>query len=285
MFGETLVSSGLRRGLGHIMELSVSLYRRNHPGTYEDAALQAWVACGSAAIGSSDPEYWWYQVGACAMRSGTTVAGCVASAGMPADRVREVRECTDDAARVATLVDAMHRAADRVRAFPSATISGRAFPASAAYLISEVCREAAAAGAHPLPAACPREPVPPTTPPLPPPRPTPRPAPSPPSPPGTCPAQAVSDGGACMWVNGTNGVTLPPAAAVEAYCDYFSSGSFGYLWPSATGAVPCPEAARASASGASSYCLFDRGNKGVAWGNGATVLCSGLKGGRIGFRL
>eukprot|EP01065_Artemidia_motanka_P047908 TRINITY_DN75_c0_g1_i1.p1 TRINITY_DN75_c0_g1~~TRINITY_DN75_c0_g1_i1.p1 ORF type:complete len:781 (+),score=268.95 TRINITY_DN75_c0_g1_i1:86-2428(+) len=110
--------------------------------------------------------------------------------------------------------------------------------------------------------------------------------PTPPTPPGDCPAQAVKKGSSCMWVNGTNGVVLPPAAQLEEYCDYFSKGYFGYLWPksaSTAAQYPCPTAAAASSSTADNFCVFDNGSSGVQWPAGAKAECGQLKEGTLGY--
>lgn len=127
------------------------------------------------------------------------------------------------------------------------------------------------------------EPVPPSPPsPATPSPPAPQPTPSPK--PGACPTQAHASASACTWINGSRGVTLPPATAIIEYCDYFSSGYFGYLWPTSAGAVSCPVSWHASASSWNSFCVADNGAGDVAWSTNARADCDSLKQGRIGYK-
>eukprot|EP01062_Namystynia_karyoxenos_P021880 TRINITY_DN1834_c0_g1_i4.p1 TRINITY_DN1834_c0_g1~~TRINITY_DN1834_c0_g1_i4.p1 ORF type:complete len:779 (+),score=183.03 TRINITY_DN1834_c0_g1_i4:80-2416(+) len=108
--------------------------------------------------------------------------------------------------------------------------------------------------------------------------------PQPPTPPSSgCPAQAVKKGSSCMWVNGTNGVVMPPPGEIQEYCDYFSQGYFGYLWAKSGAQYDCPTAAGRSSSDASVFCVFDNNQKGVQWPQGAKAECGGLRSGTIGY--
>eukprot|EP01065_Artemidia_motanka_P023542 TRINITY_DN2817_c0_g1_i1.p1 TRINITY_DN2817_c0_g1~~TRINITY_DN2817_c0_g1_i1.p1 ORF type:complete len:787 (+),score=161.39 TRINITY_DN2817_c0_g1_i1:52-2361(+) len=105
-----------------------------------------------------------------------------------------------------------------------------------------------------------------------------------PAPPGDCPAQAVKNGTSCMWVNGTNGVSMPPSDAIQPYCAYFATGYFGYLWSTSRGDYPCPTAGHSSESPDDHFCVFDNRKKGVNWPSSATADCTRLKEGVLGYR-
>eukprot|EP01065_Artemidia_motanka_P047909 TRINITY_DN75_c0_g1_i2.p1 TRINITY_DN75_c0_g1~~TRINITY_DN75_c0_g1_i2.p1 ORF type:complete len:760 (+),score=179.49 TRINITY_DN75_c0_g1_i2:91-2370(+) len=105
-----------------------------------------------------------------------------------------------------------------------------------------------------------------------------------PTPPSACPPQAVMQGSSCMWINGTNGVVFPSAEAIDEYCDYFSKGYFGYVWPKSAGAAPCPTVAASGSSDTEYFCTWNNGKSGVYWpASGATADCGSLKQGKIGF--
>ena len=95
-----------------------------------------------------------------------------------------------------------------------------------------------------------------------------------------CPPDAVAaingSTSSCTWVNGTHGMLLPPGASVMEYCDYISSGYFGYLWDKAAGgfdAFPCPPSASQSSSAQSWFCDINDGAKGVTLPAGAKPNC------------
>jgi len=115
------------------------------------------------------------------------------------------------------------------------------------------------------------------------PTPVPPPAPLPPSPPSptNCPADAIVVDGACMWISGQKGFTMPPSA--EPYCEYISQGYLGYIF---VGDYDCAPSAdrRSSASASETTCLWTDGVKGVSIPTGSQALCSDLTSGRIGFK-
>merc|ERR1712014_387234 len=113
--------------------------------------------------------------------------------------------------------------------------------------------------------------------PLPAPTPAPVPVPVPPSPTPTpskkCPADAdLVNGNECLWQTGAHGVQIP--ASAKPYCNYISSGSFGYTWDLSAGDFNCADSARKSSSGQTQYCLWEDGQRGVVIPQGSSADCS-----------
>ena len=105
-----------------------------------------------------------------------------------------------------------------------------------------------------------------------------------PTPPTGCPPQAVFDGSSCMWVNGTNGVVMPPPDVISPDCTYFDKGYLSYLWSKSTaGAYPCPKPASTGASSEDFFCTWNNNERGVYWPKGAKAECSQLSEGKIGY--
>lgn len=91
-FGDRLVEQGFKQGLGSIIELEV-VYTGGIHGFAQDPILKRWVACASHLVNSSDPEYRWFQVAACANRGNITVAQCAEHKKLPADQRQQLDEC------------------------------------------------------------------------------------------------------------------------------------------------------------------------------------------------
>lgn len=125
----------------------------------------------------------------------------------------------------------------------------------------------------------------PTPAPIPVPTPVPAPVPTPgpaPIPSKNCPADAeLVNGNECLWKTGAHGLQIPGSA--QAYCNYISSGSFGYTWDSATGDFNCAASARKSSSGQTQYCLWENGQRGLVIPDGSSADCDSLSEGCIGF--
>lgn len=159
-YGDGLVQDGLKKGLGKVMGLSVFLRSGAHPGIANDPDYQPWVACANNVTGTSDDEYWWFQVAACA-NPGRTVQECIKSTKMPASLVEPIQQCMSDTDRASMLVAATHRVGDTYKDFPWPLIGGKAsLPEPDTHgdnigpLIKAVCEQAASSGAVQLPEAC-----------------------------------------------------------------------------------------------------------------------------------
>jgi hypothetical protein len=98
-----------------------------------------------------------------------------------------------------------------------------------------------------------------------------------------CPAGATYRvDGAQHWCTWT-GWKVPPG--VREYCEYISSGYFGYSWQMSEGgydAFPCPTSAVQSQSNVY-FCTFKDGKNGVTFPAGAAADCASLASGSIGY--
>lgn len=142
------------------------LQSKAHPGYPYSSELHEWTACASnVSLASRDaPEYYWYQVAACANAAKDTNATfdtCLTK--VPAAAVQPVHECLADAPRVAALVKTMHTIGDSFGDYPTVLINGKQSPRvpepdmhgdKVGPLLAELCHQAKAHGVAPLPAAC-----------------------------------------------------------------------------------------------------------------------------------
>lgn len=118
--------------------------------------------------------------------------------------------------------------------------------------------------------------------PLPPPTPTPMPVPTP-VPSASCPADSTIVDGACMWISGTGGFTMPMSA--EAYCEYTNQGYFGYIWDSSVeGDFDCAVSADKRVGNGRTTCLWEDGARGVSIPPNSVPFCSDVASGRIGYK-
>mmetsp|Transcript_52424 Transcript_52424/g.150291 ORF Transcript_52424/g.150291 Transcript_52424/m.150291 type:complete len:205 (+) Transcript_52424:68-682(+) len=160
VYGDGLVNSGLKRGLGTILSMIAYFKEGSHPGIESDPSLHPWVACANNVTGDKDAEYWWYRVAMCA-NPGQTVESCIDSINMPADLVEPIRECTNDPSKSSKLVNDMHLYGNEFQRFPWPLRDGKAcLPQPDTHgdditpLIQVVCKLAGDSGISPLPPAC-----------------------------------------------------------------------------------------------------------------------------------
>jgi hypothetical protein len=166
VYGERLIESGLKHGLGSLIDLRMYLQSNAHPGYPYDTALHAWTACATniSAFTRDAPSYYWYRVASCANDAhdaNRTVEACAAE--VPAEAIAPIRACLADPTRAAALVEAMHKIGDSYRDFPTIVIDG-AVPSDVPEpdthgddvqpLIKKICKLASARGIAPLPDAC-----------------------------------------------------------------------------------------------------------------------------------
>jgi len=156
-FGERLVEQGFKQGLGSIIELEV-VYVGDIWGLKQDPILKPWVACASHLVKSSDPEYRWFQVAACANRGGITVAECAERVQLPAEQRKQLDECaTSDGQHLLQIAAAK---IPPVQSVPWMSVGNRIFADidekgnDVAPMLSEACARAKQQGMKELPAVC-----------------------------------------------------------------------------------------------------------------------------------
>ena len=124
-----------------------------------------------------------------------------------------------------------------------------------------------------------------------PPTPTPpTPTPPPPHPGWECPADSTglntSAFASCMWVNGTAPTEWMMPPVVMEYCNYISSGYFGYTFSSSFDpkVYACPPSATLGSNGGGDYfCTITSGSKGFVLPRGASAECKGVTSGTFGY--
>lgn len=148
------MSSGLKKGLGNVIDLKVSLHSGKEGGNEEVAKVQKWMACGSDVTPAEDPHYYFYRVGACAFKSGSTVSGCIKKNKVPADVVERIENCTSDSARAKKLVSAMNSRATSIHSYPTIKVAGKSASSSPGSVISKICQLAKSRKEAVVPEAC-----------------------------------------------------------------------------------------------------------------------------------
>mmetsp|Transcript_14311 Transcript_14311/g.26560 ORF Transcript_14311/g.26560 Transcript_14311/m.26560 type:complete len:234 (-) Transcript_14311:86-787(-) len=131
LYGEDLVESTLKPGLGKLMDLKVILAPGAHNLDDPDPNLHKWTACANEVVGSRDPSYGWYHVVSCAMGIDGTeaVSSCLDKAEQTAS-ILKVKECMADASKSGELVTKMHSEYEdlNVRQFPWVKVNGVDLP-------------------------------------------------------------------------------------------------------------------------------------------------------------
>eukprot|EP00666_Eupelagonemidae_sp_cell4sb_P014450 gene14450-19500_t len=105
------VLHGLKQGIGSVIDLKVYLTKGEESNGHDVSNIQKWMACGGDVTRTEDPHYYFYRVGACAWKSGTTIESCIKKTKVPAsdgDILERIQNCTKDSARAKRLVTAMN---------------------------------------------------------------------------------------------------------------------------------------------------------------------------------
>jgi len=156
-FGERLVEKGFKQGLGRLIELEV-VHIGDIWGSEQDPTLKRWVACASHLLKSSDPEYRWFQVAACANRGHITVAQCAEHAQLPAVQRQQLDECV--ASHGHQLLQMAISKIPSVHSVPWMSVGNQVFADidqtgnDVAPILNEACVQAKQQGMRELPAVC-----------------------------------------------------------------------------------------------------------------------------------
>jgi len=148
VFGERLSTFGLQRGLGKIMNLTVSFREGTHPGIDYDSKLHAWAACASKIdIDQKDVDGYWYQTIACAHSRSESIEKCLHHVNMPSNLSAPMLSCVKGAS-ADKLVEAMHAYSATIDDFPWVLVNSKAMPPPDEHedrvepVIREICRAA-----------------------------------------------------------------------------------------------------------------------------------------------
>lgn len=150
------MKSGLKKGLGNVIDLKVYLTTGKEGGNEEVTKIQKWMACGGDLTREEDPHYYFYRAGACAFKSGSKLDDCITKEKVPAATLAAIQNCTSDSARAKKLVSAMngHVSKKGVHSFPSIYVNGKSDGGSVSSIVSKVCSLAKSRSLEVDPEAC-----------------------------------------------------------------------------------------------------------------------------------
>ena len=125
-YGEGLVSKGLDKGLGPLMNMTVLFIAGHHPGIFADPQFLPFAACAQDVGG--DVDYTWYKVLTCA-NPGEQIETCCKKVNLPADQYTTIHSCMANTTRSATLVTDMNKRASATASdYPWAIVDGKTMP-------------------------------------------------------------------------------------------------------------------------------------------------------------
>eukprot|EP01060_Flectonema_neradi_P031874 TRINITY_DN4947_c5_g1_i1.p1 TRINITY_DN4947_c5_g1~~TRINITY_DN4947_c5_g1_i1.p1 ORF type:complete len:192 (+),score=44.03 TRINITY_DN4947_c5_g1_i1:50-625(+) len=126
-YGDGLVSEGLDKKLGPLMNLTVLYIDGHHPGVKADPKFSPFAACAQHVL-KTDVNYTWYSVLACA-NPGKTIEECESSTGFEPSRSDLVSKCIANSSLSDGLVSAMHKkASSMANDYPWAIVAGKTMP-------------------------------------------------------------------------------------------------------------------------------------------------------------
>ena len=126
-YGDGLVTEGLNKKLGPLMNLTVLYIDGHHPGIKADPKFSPFAACAQY-VSTTDVDYSWYSVLACA-NPGKTISECEKSTGFNSSHSTLINNCIANSTLSGKLVTQMHSKASSLASdFPWAIVAGKTMP-------------------------------------------------------------------------------------------------------------------------------------------------------------